>query len=57
VPDIAERYNQNPQREWERLTRSPYHTLEFLMNLHQITAHLLPGARVQGVVTGDVADL
>lgn len=44
--DVADFYDQNREREWNRLTRSPYHTLEFLVYMHYITAHLPPGALI-----------
>lgn len=46
MKDVADRYNQNAEHEWNRLIRSPYHTIEFLVYLHHITSHLQPGALI-----------
>jgi len=37
---LSDLCNQNPESEWDRLVRSPYHSLEFLVYLHHITTHL-----------------
>ncbi len=37
---VAEEYDQDPEREWRRLTSDPYHSLEFLVNMHHIRKHL-----------------
>jgi len=46
MKNVADRYNQNPDREWDRLARSPYHTIEFLVYMHHITTYLQPGALI-----------
>ena len=43
---IADGYNKNPEYEWNRLVRDPYHTIEFSVYMHHITAHLQPGALI-----------
>jgi len=43
---VAEGYNRNPEHEWNRLIKSPYHTLEFLVYMHHITTHLQPKSLV-----------
>jgi ubiquinone/menaquinone biosynthesis C-methylase UbiE len=37
---VAEIYNANPEYEWDRLIRDPYHTLEFLVNMHHLQNNL-----------------
>lgn len=37
---VADVYNQNPEREWERLVRDPYHSLEFLVIVHHLWKYL-----------------
>lgn len=43
---LAEEYNQAPEREWHRLVSDPYHSLEFLVNVHYIRKHLPPSGNV-----------
>ena len=43
---IAETYNQDPQREWSRLVRDPYHTLEFRVTWHYLQKYLPPTGKV-----------
>ena len=44
--DVADKYDQDPEREWRRLAQDPYHTLEFRVNMHYIREHLPPGGIV-----------
>ena len=37
---IAEIYNDDPEQEWERLDRDPYHRLEFIVFMHHLKNHL-----------------
>ena len=39
---IAEAYSVNPEREWNRLTKDPYHTLEFLVTWRFLQKYLPP---------------
>ncbi len=43
---VAKSYDVNPQREWERLERDPYHSLEFLVTWHYLRKHLPPSGKV-----------
>ena len=43
---VAETYNKNPQREWERLVKDPYHTLEFFVTWHHLQKHLPPNGQI-----------
>ncbi len=43
---VEDLYNHNPDYEWERLARSPYHTLEFTVFVHHITQYLRPNSFV-----------
>lgn len=38
--DIACLYNQNPEREWNRLAKDAYHQLEFFTFMHHLKCHL-----------------
>jgi hypothetical protein len=40
--NVAQIYNQNPEREWQRLAVDPYHSLEFLVTMHYLQKHLPP---------------
>ena len=44
--DVAEIYNANPDYEWGRLVKDPYHTLEFLVNMHHLGNNLPSGGLV-----------
>jgi ubiquinone/menaquinone biosynthesis C-methylase UbiE len=46
VSTVAEAYNRDPEREWQRLVRDPYHSLEFLVTLHHLREYLPPTGRV-----------
>ncbi len=46
MSQVAAAYNQNPDREWERLARDPYHTLEFLVTWHYLQKHLPPHGQI-----------
>ena len=39
---VAEAYNQNQEREWIRLAKDPYHSLEFLVTWDHLQKHLPP---------------
>ena len=43
---IAKFYDNNTQREWNRLTRDPYHTIEFLVNMHYIEKYFPPQGKL-----------
>jgi S-adenosylmethionine-dependent methyltransferase len=43
---VAEAYNRDPEREWHRLVKDPYHSLEFLVTTHHFRRHLPPTGRV-----------
>jgi ubiquinone/menaquinone biosynthesis C-methylase UbiE len=43
---VAEVYNNNPEREWERLTKDPYHTLEFAVTWHYLQEYLPPNGQI-----------
>ena len=36
---VAEYYDRNTEREWQRLVSDPYHSLEFLVTMHYIQKH------------------
>ena len=42
---VAELYA-NPFGEWQRLVRDPYHTLEFMVNMHCIRKYFPPKGKV-----------
>jgi ubiquinone/menaquinone biosynthesis C-methylase UbiE len=46
IDAIAEAYNRDPQREWQRLVKDPYHSLEFLVTMHHLRKHLPPTGKV-----------
>lgn len=46
VDPVAEAYNNDPEREWWRLVKDPYHSLEFLVTMHHLRKHLPPKGRV-----------
>ena len=37
---IADTYNADPQREWNRLAQDAYHSLEFTLTWHHLCQHL-----------------
>jgi ubiquinone/menaquinone biosynthesis C-methylase UbiE len=43
---IAEYYDSNTEREWQRLVQDPYHSLEFLVTMHYIRKHFPPDGKV-----------
>jgi ubiquinone/menaquinone biosynthesis C-methylase UbiE len=43
---VTEAYNKDPEREWQRLVRDPYHSLEFLVTMHYLRKHLPPEGKV-----------
>jgi len=44
--DVAQAYNQDPQREWDRLVRDAYHSLEFTVTMDVLHRHLPAGCTV-----------
>lgn len=46
VDPVAEAYNRDPEREWHRLVKDSYHSLEFLVTMHYLRKHLPPKGRV-----------
>jgi ubiquinone/menaquinone biosynthesis C-methylase UbiE len=43
---VAETYDQDPEREWQRLAEDPYHTLEFQVVMHHMRKHLPPSGKI-----------
>jgi SAM-dependent methyltransferase len=43
---VAEAYDRNAEREWDRLVRDPYHSLEFTVTMHHLRRHLPPAGRI-----------
>jgi len=43
---ITEVYNKDPEREWQRLTKDPYHSLEFLVTMQYLRKHLPQVGRI-----------
>lgn len=43
---LAAAYNSDPDREWHRLARDAYHSLEFLVTMHYLRKHLPPSGKV-----------
>lgn len=43
---LPEAYNKEPGREWRRLVKDPYHSLEFLVTMHYLQKHLPPEGKV-----------
>jgi 2-polyprenyl-3-methyl-5-hydroxy-6-metoxy-1,4-benzoquinol methylase len=43
---VAEAYNKNKEREWQRLTKDPYHSLEFTVIMHYLWKHLPPSGKI-----------
>ena len=39
---VTELYDQNAEREWQRLVKDPYHTIEFRVVMHHLLKHLPP---------------
>jgi SAM-dependent methyltransferase len=46
MSSIAQVYDADPEREWCRLARDPYHSLEFLVTWHYLQKHLPPNGRI-----------
>jgi SAM-dependent methyltransferase len=43
---VAETYNQDAEREWQRLAQDPYHALEFQVVMHHLRTHLPPSGKI-----------
>ena len=43
---VAETYNQDAEREWQRLNKDPYHALEFQVVMHHLQKHLPPQGKI-----------
>lgn len=43
---VAEAYNKNTEREWQRLIKDPYHSLEFLVTMHYLRKYLPPNGKI-----------
>jgi ubiquinone/menaquinone biosynthesis C-methylase UbiE len=43
---VADVYNSDPKREWRRLEKDPYHTIEFLVTMHYIKKHLPANGKI-----------
>jgi 2-polyprenyl-3-methyl-5-hydroxy-6-metoxy-1,4-benzoquinol methylase len=43
---IAESYNADPAREWDRLAKSAYRSLEFTITWHHLCQHLSPSGHI-----------
>ena len=43
---IANYYNKNAEREWLRLVRDPYHSLEFMVTMYHLRKHLPSDGRI-----------
>ena len=43
---VADGYDQAPEREWDRLARDPYHSIELSVYLSHISAQVEPGALI-----------
>ncbi len=43
---VSDSYAKDPNREWERLTRRPYNTLEFAITMHFLSKHLPAGSTI-----------
>jgi SAM-dependent methyltransferase len=43
---IAETYNRDAEREWQRLVKDPYRALEFQVVMHHLRKHLPPQGRI-----------
>jgi S-adenosylmethionine-dependent methyltransferase len=46
MDQVAEAYNKDPEREWQRLVKDPYHSLEFLVTMHHLRKHLPPPGKI-----------
>lgn len=44
--NVAEEYNKDPEREWNRLVKDSYHSLEFLVTMHYIRKWFPPNGKV-----------
>ncbi len=43
---VARVYDADPEREWIRLERSPFHTIEFSVTMHFLRKHLRPASMI-----------
>lgn len=43
---VAEYYDRNAEREWRRLEKDPYHSLELLVTMHCVPKHFPPNGKV-----------
>jgi ubiquinone/menaquinone biosynthesis C-methylase UbiE len=43
---VADLYNKDPHREWMRLEKDAYHSLEFSITMHYLQKHIPSGGRV-----------
>jgi ubiquinone/menaquinone biosynthesis C-methylase UbiE len=43
---VAGAYDKNTEREWQRLVKDPYHSLEFLVTMHYLRKHLPPSGKI-----------
>jgi SAM-dependent methyltransferase len=43
---VAETYDRDTEREWQRLVKDPYHSLEFLVTMHHLRRHLPPAGKI-----------
>lgn len=43
---VAEAYNQDAEREWQRLAKNPYRALEFQVVMHHLRKHLPPQGKI-----------
>jgi len=43
---VARVYDADPEREWIRLERSPFHTIEFSLTMHYLRKHLRPASTI-----------
>jgi ubiquinone/menaquinone biosynthesis C-methylase UbiE len=43
---VAETYDRDTEREWQRLVKTPYHTLEFQVVMHHLRKHLPSHGRI-----------
>lgn len=43
---VDEKYNKDAEREWRRLVSDPYHSLEFLVNMHYVRKYCPKGGKV-----------
>jgi len=43
---VAQRFDRDPQHEWERLERDAYRSLEFTVTMHHLRRHLPAGSKI-----------